>query len=106
MDQKFNIFLCANNSNKILFTSEFIKKQYLKNYKFKAKTYVSYLPFDFAMKSLKPKIKLKSNSFFFILSSNLKHKNLKLYVEKLYGHPNGMANLLVSKEIYNYINNK
>ena len=34
----------------------------------------------FKMKSLKPKIKLKSNSFFFILSSNLKHKNLKLII--------------------------
>lgn len=33
-----------------------------------------------------------------------KNKNLKLYIKKLYGHPNGKANLLVSKEIYNYIN--
>jgi len=35
-----------------------------------------------------------------------KHKDSKLYVKKLYGHPNGKANLLVSKQIYNYINNK
>ena len=78
---KFNIFLCSNYSNKVLFTSEFIKKQYLNNYKFKAKTYVSYLPFNFKIKSLKPKIKLKTNSFFFVLSSNLKHKNLKLIID-------------------------
>lgn len=35
-----------------------------------------------------------------------KHKNSKLYVKRLYGHPNKEANLLVSNEISNYLNRR
>lgn len=35
-----------------------------------------------------------------------KHKNSKLYVKKLYGHPTKEANLLVSNEINNYLNRR
>lgn len=78
---KFNILLCSRYSNKVLFTSNFIKSQYLESYNFIHKTYVSYLPFNFQMKSIKPRFNLKPNSFFFILSSNLKHKNLDLIIK-------------------------
>jgi hypothetical protein len=77
---KFNEYLCLKNSDKIFFTSNFLKRDYDKYYSLKKNIMVSLLPFELK-KKINSKFTFKRNSFFFVLSSNLKHKNLDIIIK-------------------------
>jgi hypothetical protein len=77
---KFNAYLCLKYSDKIFFTSNFIKKEYNRYNSFKANTKTILLPFELK-KKVKSEFLFKKNSFFFLLSSNLKHKNLDIIIK-------------------------
>jgi|TARA_B110000037_G_scaffold157766_1_gene178033 hypothetical protein len=73
-----NIFFIKKNTNKVICESYFIKKEFPL---FKKKSEVIYIPFNIKQKIIK-KSKNK-NKFFFILSSMLPHKNIKM-IEDLF----------------------
>jgi hypothetical protein len=77
---KFNEYLCLKNSDKIFFTSNFLKRHFSKYYSFKKKIKVILLPFQLK-KKINSSFAFKKNSYFFILSSNLKHKNLDIIIK-------------------------
>ena len=80
---KFNIFVCKYKSDKIIFTSNTLKKDLLEKFNFKNKIYVIYLPFFQKKIKQKKKFNIKRNSFMVCISSRLPHKNLET-IEKLF----------------------
>ena len=80
---KFNILVCKIKSDKIIFTSQSLRRDLEKKINFKNKVYIIYLPFFKQKINLNKKYNFKKNSFILCISSRLPHKNLET-IEKLF----------------------
>lgn len=79
----FNILLCKNRSDTIIFTSKFIKREFTKKFLLKKKKVVINIPIFKNKLNYQSRLNIKAKSYMLCLSSRLPHKNLKT-IENLF----------------------